>query len=201
MLDSLWLFPWLTGIGCLLLLVVMHDLILIGHLHILILNVITAKEWMKTQQQQQVNSLHLRKTAIGEQHKMDGWLITKLEASRSRPWDQQWGWRGKEGERRGREEASQVRRVVRRVWDGWGTFEVTGGIFNTGIDHRGVLTRGFQGLCYSLLVVSSATGAEVEKSTSLFKTTHRFWDIAVECNLLNPLVSPFLDSELSKSAS
>lgn len=77
----------------------------------------------------------------------------------------------REKRKRGGTGASQVKRVV-RVWDDCGTFEGTGGIFNTGIDHREVLTRGFQELCYSLLVVSAATGAEVEKSTALFKTTH-----------------------------
>lgn len=79
----------------------------------------------------------------------------------------------RDGERGGTE-ASQVKCVVRKVWDDWGTFEGTGGIFTTGMDHRGVLTRGFHRLCYSLLAVSAATGAEVEKSTSLFKTTHHF---------------------------
>lgn len=76
---------------------------------------------------------------------------------------------------RGGTAASQVKCVVREDV-GWlgGTFEGTRGIFNTGIDHREVLTRGFQRLCYSLLVMSSATGAEVEKSTSVFKTTHHF---------------------------
>lgn len=74
--------------------------------------------------------------------------------------------------------------MVRRVWDDWETSEGTGAIFNTRIDHREVLKQGFQGLCYSLLVVSSATGAEVEKSTSLFKTTHHFLDSGVESDLL-----------------
>lgn len=80
--------------------------------------------------------------------------------------------------------------MVGRVRDGWGTFEGTGGIFNTGIDHREVLTRGFQGLCYSLLVVPAASGAEVEKSTSLLKTTLQFGTLGLNLTFfVNPLVS------------
>lgn len=63
--------------------------------------------------------------------------------------------------------------VTWRVWHDWGTFEGTGAFFNTGVDHREVLTRGVHRLCYSLLEVSAAAGAGVEKSTSVFKTTHR----------------------------
>lgn len=83
--------------------------------------------------------------------------------------------------------------MVRRVWDDWETSEDTGAIFNTRIDHREVLKQGFQGLCYSLLVVSSTTGAEVEKSTSLFKTTHHFfWTVGLNLTFFDkPFISLF----------
>jgi len=46
---------------------------------------------------------------------------------------------------------------------GWrGTSEVTAGIFITGIDHRGVLKRGFHKLCYLPWGVSAPTGAAVD---------------------------------------
>lgn len=50
-----------------------------------------------------------------------------------------------------------------------GAFKGTTVTVHTGIDHREVLV----GLGYSL-VVSSATGAEAEKSTRLFRSTHHF---------------------------
>lgn len=84
--------------------------------------------------------------------------------------------------------------MVRRVRDDWRTFGGTGANFNTRIDHREVLRQDFQELCYSLLVVSSATGAEVEKSKSLFKTTHHFLNSGVESDhLCQSNYSPFLD--------
>lgn len=106
---------------------------------------------------------------------MEGGLITTPASSRSSSGDPRLGWRGYEGKKTGKRNDGGIDKSmwVRRVWDDWvwGSLEGTGAIFNTRIDHRGVLERGFQGLCYSLLVVSSATGAEVEKSTSLFNTT------------------------------
>ena len=46
---------------------------------------------------------------------------------------------------RGETETSQVKHVVQKEWDARGISEGTGQIFITGVDHRGVLTRGFQG--------------------------------------------------------
>lgn len=170
----------------------MDYLILICHLYILILiHVITAwQENEDTEETFKQTCCAYGKWRTGDDTRWEGW-ITKPESNSSWPGDPR---EGNEGGRkvqgRDRGSTSQASGKEGGGWH-WGTFEDTGAIFNTGIDHREVLKQGFLGLCYSLLVVSSATGAEVEKSISLFNNSLVFfWTVGF--NLIfsvNPFIS------------